>query len=107
MKIPYKCNSPECRAEAMPLFFLEEKVPVVCPECNSDRPLQVIKLSKIHLLIPEKNGPLKGVDTDYRYGCKESTDLGRKNKHLTAEPVAVTCYDCIQEAARLELTTND
>lgn len=105
MKIPYKCNSPECRAEAMPLFFLEEKVQIVCPECSSDRPTHLTKLQTIHLLIPEKNGPLKGQHEDFNYACDAAKALGKKNRHLTGELSACTCQECIEVGKTLEQPT--
>lgn len=97
--LPYRCLSPECResGDSDKLFYLDpsdKSQALCCPECSSSRPAHLIPLQVIHLLLPEKDGPVKGVDHDYTYCCDEARQ-SKRVKHATGEPEAATCRACL------------
>lgn len=112
---PYRCNSPTCRNEPeAKLFHLvedEQNKPSedqACPVCGLSQGL--LRLSVIHLLIPDPKGPVKSNGPNqllpadhyrYKYGCQEWNDLVAKDptmtpRHVTGERAACTCYGCLQ-----------
>jgi hypothetical protein len=97
---PFRCDSPECLAAdywRKTCFFLDIDAPDShqCPKCKSTEHLT--RLEIIHLLVPDPAGEIDGSNLQPHKAF--SIACGRKRakvKHLTAEPVACTCYDCSQ-----------
>lgn len=100
----YRCYNPDCADEdGMPGFAFDSDAPV-CPKCKLDRRTDgkdaIVPLVAIHLLIPDKAGPIRGAfGKRWSALCDNRLKLDRDAKfRATPDPSAVTCKACIQHA---------
>lgn len=80
-----------------------------CPSCHTSDPQHFLRLTTIHLLVKDPDGPVKGVRGIWNYGCDGAKQTFSKGKKPTCstEYSAITCKDCLEAHKPVEEETEE
>ena len=98
------CLNPECRetSDASRFEFEVTNGEVVCPKCGANEAPTVGLLVLIHLLVPDKNGPIKGMNGRYRLACDSKRAYlatGTNQEAATGDVRHANCPGCLEAVA--------
>lgn len=105
-KVTGFCRNPQCQEKSNEMFtFTVEHDNFSCPKCGANQSPMIGLFALIHLVIPDKAGPIFGQGgVRWAFGCD------RKRAHLatptnqeavTSDPEQVNCPGCLQVAEKL------
>lgn len=106
----FRCISEQCRQpeSGTKNIYASSPAELACTICGTsfeNDKTKFVELANIHLIIPDKNGTIKGMEGQYSCLCPDKTKP--HPKHMTAEATAVTCEDCLAVMATLSEFQSD
>ena len=95
-QLVWMCGNPKC-VERGERFRFESDDPT-CPKCGCHGPPVVQLRSLVHLLVPDKNGQIKGMYGRYKLACNPKRaylSTGKNNEAACDDIEGVNCPDCL------------
>lgn len=103
------CMNPACREKNTDerFIFPVEHDHFACPKCGANKGPMAGLLAQIHLLIPDRHGPIEGVGgLRYRLACNSTRAYlatHTNQEAATGELAAANCPGCLAEADKLKI----
>lgn len=103
----FTCHNPQCAPKGRSDFPFESDYPI-CPKCKADGYPLVQKVTLIHFLLPQIDGPIAGQFKRYCLPCdpaREDLATQTNGESATDHPQLVNCPGCLtaMQAAVAEL----
>lgn len=99
------CCNPACAEEGQEFRFEIENTLSPCPKCGAYEAPMVGILAKVHLLVTDRNGPIKGQGgIRYRIACDHTGKrnyISTETNHelATGDRKTANCLDCLKVAS--------